>query len=458
MSGDDELHFVVDSANADYSDAENIDDDFFAAWDAEAEADAAALAEDSFDEERFGAARECLQGGKPLFLIQRSHQHSSIIPAALNRINALYGSSLNIGVVAPVPRMRPAGQSGIPTFFRNTAIAPIQIADPECFARVDSFGTVLADQRDGKPYAGSSTSGRWPYFNRSLPSGWTEEWVREVVHTQRDLGATVLLTPGLWMDPADRTGSLRTLRDCVGWARDETRDHENLAVNVTIPYTWLTTARLRDALLADLLDMDEDIFYVRVRWPLLAQPYGQLASSEIMDGYVELSSVCEENDKFLILPNTALTGWVALAWGAGGFSTGIGTGERSFADTKVIKIKRTTPRPAPTNRTFRRSLMHVVDVATDSLLSALPGQSNCDCEFCRAQTPGLWDKAKSGAHYLLKTAEVVAEASDHARGRRAGTRAIAREARNFRDAASPVVPLNNANDPKHLDLWLDRLK
>ncbi|MEV5642273.1 hypothetical protein AB0L67_19190 [Streptomyces flaveolus] len=455
MSRDDELHFVVDTANAEASDAETIDADFFG-WDAEAEADAEALSE-GIEEERFIEAKECLQGGKPLFLIQRSHQHSALIPAALNHINAAHNASLNLGVVAPIPRMRPSGASGIPAFFRNTAIAPVQIADPECFARPDSYGAVLADQRDGKPFAGPSTSTKWSYFNRALPSGWTADWVGDVIRTQRDLGATVLLTPGLWLDPADRAESLRVLRDCVAWSREETRDYENLAVNVTIPYTWLTTERLRDSLLAELLDMDEEIFYVRVRWPLLAQPYGQLASADILDGYVELASVCEENDKFLILPNTALTGWVALAWGANGFSTGIGSGERAFADTKVIKIKRTTPRPAPTNRTFRRSLLHVVDVDTDSRLSALPGQSACGCEFCRAQNPGLWDKARAGAHYLVKVADAVAEASDHARGRRAGTRAIARDARDFRDAASAIVPLSGANDPKHLDLWLDRL-
>ncbi|MEU0059931.1 hypothetical protein [Streptomyces sp. NPDC006334] len=455
MRGDDELHFVVDTVNVEASDAETIDEDFFD-WDAEAEADAAALGE-TIDEERFAEARDCLQGGKPLFLVQRSHQHSASIPAALNHINAAHGASLNLGVVAPIPRMRPSGASGIPTFFRNTAVAPVQIADPECFARMDSYGTVLAEQRE-KPFAGPSTSTKWPYFNRALPSGWAADWVADIIQTQREQGATVLLTPGLWMDSADRAGSLKTLRDCVSWARDETRDYENLAVNLTIPYTWLTTERLRDSLFAELLDMDEDVFYVRVRWPLLAQPYGQLASADILDGYVELSSVCEENDKFLILPNTALTGWVALAWGANGFSTGIGSGERAFADTKVIKIKRTTPRPAATNRTFRRSLLHVVDVDTDSRLSALPGQSACDCDFCRAQTPGLWDKAKAGAHYLVKVAEAVAEASDHARGTRAGVRTLARSARDFRDSASAVVPLNGANDPKHLDLWLDRLK
>ncbi|MCX4726974.1 hypothetical protein [Streptomyces sp. NBC_01306] len=455
MERDDELHFVVDTANAEASDAETIDEDFFG-WDSEAEADTEAFG-DIIEEERFAEAKECLQGGKPLFLIQRSHQHAALIPAALNHINTAHNSSLNLGVVAPIPRMRPSGASGIPTFFRNTEIAPVQIADPECFARPDSYGAVLADQRDGKPFAGPSTSTKWPYFHRNLSSGWTADWVADVIRVQREQGATVFLTPGLWLNPADRAESLRVLRDCVSWARAETRDYENLAVNVTIPYTWLTTERLRDSLLAELLDMDEEVFYVRVRWPLLAQPYGQLASPEILDGYVELASVCEENDKFLILPNTALTGWAALAWGASGFSTGIGSGERAFADTKVIKIKRTTPRPAPTNRTFRRSLLHVVDVDTDSRLSALPGQSVCGCEFCRAQTPGLWDKARAGAHYLATVADAVAEASDYSRGRRAGTRAIARGARDFRDSASAIVPLSGANDPKHLDLWLDRL-
>ncbi|CAM5253534.1 hypothetical protein STANM309S_04328 [Streptomyces tanashiensis] len=298
----------------------------------------------------------------------------------------------NLGVAVPLPRTRPAG---VATFLRNTQLAPVQIADPECFARHDSYGSVLMERRDGKPYAGPSTSQHWGFFTQELPAGWTREWVAKVVRAQRDVGATVLLTPGVWMDASDRVSSLKLIKEAVSWAREEVRSHENLAVNITISHSWLSTPILRDALLAELLDMDEDVFYVRVRWPL-PHPYGQLVSPDILDGYLELSDVCAENDKFLILPNTGMNGWVSLAWGASGFSTGIGSGERSFADTKVIKIKRTGPRPAPTNRTFRRELLHVVDVTADAMTFLSPWAVRLRVPFLSCSATGSLGQGPSG--------------------------------------------------------------
>ncbi|GGY21738.1 hypothetical protein GCM10010299_29750 [Streptomyces tanashiensis] len=453
MGHNEDMLFVVDSQYADESDAHSLDADLFPL-----DEDSASIPEatpEPSDVDRLARARDCLAVGAPLFIIQRSHQHSAVIPGALSEIRKECGSALNLGVAVPLPRTRPAG---VATFLRNTQLAPVQIADPECFARHDSYGSVLMEQRDGKPYAGPSTSQHWGFFTQELPAGWTREWVAKVVRAQRDVGATVLLTPGVWMDASDRVNSLKLMREAVSWAREEVRSHENLAVNITISHSWLSTPILRDALLAELLDMDEDVFYVRVRWPLLPHPYGQLVSPDILDGYLELSDVCAENDKFLILPNTGMTGWVSLAWGASGFSTGIGSGERSFADTKVIKIKRTGPRPAPTNRTFRRELLHVVDVTADELLSSLPGQSACVCPFCRAQPQGAWDKAQAGAHYLSAVAGLTAEAARHARGSRIGTRALVRGGHQLLSDATNLVPLTGANDPKHLDLWLDRLR
>ena len=453
MHPNEDMLFVIDSTHADESDALSLDADLFSIED-EAPPETKESPAPS-DVPRLIRARECLQSGAPLFLVQRSHQHSSVIPAALNYIIAQHGEHLNTGVVLPIPRTRPAVASA---FFRGTAAAPIQIADPECFARLDSYGTVLMEQKEGRPFAGPSLSGNWPYFTEVLPAGWTEDWVRRVLQTQRDLGATLLLTPGVWMDASDRTNSLRVMREGVSWARNSLSTHENLAVNITLSHSWLSTPMLRDALLSELLDMDEDILYIRVRWPLLAQPYGQLISPDILAGYVELSEVCAENDKFLILPNAGLTGWVSLAWGASGFSTGIGAGERSFSDTKVIKIKRTGPRPAPTNRTFRQQLLHVVDVTTDERLSLLSRQQPCGCPFCRAQPRGLWDKAQAGAHYLSSVASITAESTSHSRGARTGTRALVRNACQLLLDAANLVPMTGANDPKHLDIWMERLR
>lgn len=447
---DEEVEFIVDSISED--EVAELDADL-----ADGEEDGVDEQFDLPDDEDVGdAVAEALSPGKPLFLVQRSHQNSGVLPAVMTDIARIHGGAIHLGAVAPMPRMSP---QTLKTFFDGMATAPIRIADPEGFARPESFGGVLAAQRDGKPYVGI-TSKHWSYFDDSLDRGFDQNWVARVVETQRNVGATVVLTPGVFADPSDPANAMAAARRHAEWARSEIGAEGHLAVNLTLASTWLSNAKLRERLLNEILDLDEHVFYMRVRWPLMPQPYGQLLDPEILDGYIEVANVLDENDRVLILPNTGLTGWVGLAWGVHGFSTGIGAGERSFADTRVIKIKQTNPRPAPTNRTFVRDLLHVADTTTADLIESF-GSGPCGCRFCVAQRAipaGQWDKKLAGGHYLRKVADLAAEvAADH-RGRRTAARRLVRGATDFVAAASGTIPLEKANSPLHLSVWAPRLR
>lgn len=454
-SRDESFDFIVDSANlSDMGDARELNDDLN-------EEDLDQVYSDELEPEEYGGNRDGfladLASSRPLYLIQRSHQQSAILPQVFNDIAIAYSNEMSFGIVAPMPRMSP---TTLRNFFQAHPAAQIRIADPECFARPDSLGPVLEAQRE-KAYVGQSTRRHWTYFDATQPPGGTAQWVQQVIDTQVNVGASVFLTPGVWADPAASRAGMNTMRQHAAWARGYLGAGTPLMVNVTLSWPWLTTERLREQFLNEVLDMDEEVFYVRVRWPLLGQPYGQLLDAGILDGYVEMANIFEENDKSLILPNTGLTGAVALAWGAHGFSTGLGSGERSFADTRVIKIKQSRPRPAPTRRILAAQILHTTDLTTSGLLDAVTGGQRCACAFCnrlRARPVGQFDKALAGAHYLRRVADFAAALASGRGGRRATARQLVRTANQFATSASSSVALSGANDPKHLPLWLDRLR
>lgn len=406
------------------------------------------------DEAAADPVAEALKPGAPLFLLHKSHQYSAILPEVAADIAVKHAGALHVGVAASLPRTTP---QSLERFFESMSTTTIRFADPEAFARDDSMGPYIASQRDGQPLVGR-TGAHWSYFGDPQTGGRTATWVGDTLDAQRSVNASVLLTPGVMADPTSAPAALAEVRQHASWARSALAPGEHLAINITLPPQWLTNESLRDKLLNEILDMDEDVFYIRVRWPLMPQTYGQLLDETILDGYVELANVFEDNDKLLILPNTGLTGWAALAWGAHGYSTGIGSGERAFADTRVIRMKQTSPRPAPTNRTFVTDILHVTDETTAAQLDKLTGGS-CRCRFCASQRKlPQWNKALAGAHYLRQAADITASVSTSARGRRAGARRVVRAAANQVKTASQRLPLSAANEPKHLPLWMARLR
>jgi hypothetical protein len=447
----DEINFVVDSEGIDNpDDAREIDFELLSEFEDAADGSSVDVGSGNLASQATSAA---LTPGRPLYLMQRSHQHFSVLPAVCSAIRANYSGVISTGAVVPMPRLK---QRQITDFFDSVGDVPVKIADPEGFARMDSFGPVLRAQRDDKPYVGPSTESLWPYLTAPLPDGPTQIWVKDLVTTQRDAGATLLLTPGLWLDPAIPTKALESMRQQADWTRDALEAGEQMAVNITAPAAWLSNSSLLEKLLNEVVDMNDETFYIRVRWPLLQNPYGQLLDSSILFGYEELSRIFEENDKFLILPNTSLTGWLSLAWGTGGFSTGLGTGERSFADTRVIKIRATQTRPEPTKRIYESSLLHVVESNVVDRIQALNEFDACGCVFCenlRRLPSGQFDKAQAGAHYLLEVARLTADVASSSSGALSRVREIVEAGLAGRRRIVQDVPLTGANDPKHLAVW-----
>jgi hypothetical protein len=402
---------------------------------------------------------EALGGNLPTLLIHRGSQHFKQIPDVVNQLHGTKSASLNLGIVLNLPRVKPELAQ---TWLSSRCAASVRIADPELFTRPDMWGPALLLERDGpprqdepiKPLMPQTTTPLWDYWTRELPSGPTSAWVADVVDAQRQAGANLILTPGLPLDQHAPVLALDQLMEQVGWARDTLQSGERLAVNVTIESPWLATSALRTRLLNSVVESDEDVWYIRVKWPL--QPsYAELIDGALLDGYREISAVMEDDERILLLPTSGGTGWVSLAWGAAGFGTGIGSGARGLVTTRPVRIK--GPRGAVSPRYYERPLLHSVEKTTADALARIPGYAACSCIYClELRERPSWSNELHGAHYLLAMGEQVAALAGGS-GRRGVARRMVRDALRTRDRVIGKVPLTDRDSPAHLAMWRERL-
>lgn len=384
-----------------------------------------------------------LDGDVPLLMLHRGQNWFTRLPRLLNEMHAAHHGSLNQAVVVRLRRDRPARTIA---FLDRCASASVKIVDPE--------GYLLWERTPGVDVPRRRYPADHPWL--TLPAAPNQAWVRSVVAAQRDVGANLLLSPGLWMPGVHRRAELDSAIEQARWTARSLRAGERLAVNMTLDTTWLTSTTHRDDLMHEISESSEQVFYLRFRWPIIRQPYGQPADVGILDGYREIAEHAYDLGKTLLLPNTDLTGWVALGWGAHGFGTGLMPGDRSFAAKADIRIPADKRRPAKP-RYFERGLLHTVDGATHDLLAGLRGYVACPCRYCvsqRALAPN-WDRELAAQHHITKLGELVATVSAAPRGPAA--KQEVNDANSYRDRVSASINLGLDGTPRHLPLWAARL-
>lgn len=278
-----------------------------------------------------------IDGDLPLLLLHREHYHFKHVGQAMTELHQTAAASMSLGLILNLPTRTPAQAMAD---IDGATKASVLIADPACYARFDQWGPKLLVERDGtRPAPPDKPPPRplmrrqadWPYFCEPLPAGPTQTWVEKIIDAQRSVGANLILTPGLPLDSMAPAAALDSNRQHIDWATKTVDQDERLAVNITVGSEWLTNKSLRNRLLAEIVERDEDVWYIRVQWPALTSTYGQLCDVTLLDAYQELAVVCEDEDKRLLLPNSGGTGWLSLSWGATGFGTGIGSKARAFA-------------------------------------------------------------------------------------------------------------------------------
>lgn len=381
--------------------------------------------------------------GRPIFLLARSYAGGDDFNALVTNVNAAAGTAVQTGTIVNLPR------HGVDAARRLVDGLPgvgIRIVDPELHEHPD-FGVTVSDQRRQ----------RAPYLDRPIPARPERAFVTQVIQAQRDAGATVLLTATGRVDEADGERSLARAMRWVHASRAEAPTQE-LAVNLTLSRTWLTSPQLREALLNELVDSNERLWYLRVRWEALRPRHAQLTDSALLDGYRTLLETARLEGKVVLLPQTGLGGWFLTGLGAGGFSTGTGGPEQAYADPVEIRIRGKRRPPVP--RYFEPEVLATLGLPGRRRIAAQQAYRACPCPYCArmARANGdfdatRWDRDQALRHQVVSLARLAAATA--AGDRRAATRTVVAQAADAADRATPT--LTGEDRPTHLAPWLARL-
>jgi hypothetical protein len=186
-----------------------------------------------------------------------------------------------------------------------------------------------------------------------------------------------------------------------------------------------------------------------VQWP--SKPWTQPTDENLLAGYRRLAQVADDEDRRLLLPQTGLTGWLMLAWGAAGFGTGPFGSNQAFLEPSDFG------KPG-LERYFERQLLHFVERTDRRLITGDPGYSQCTCPYCRpllATPAAAWSHKYAGLHYQYSAGLLAAQTAPAAAGRRGPHSAVGkavRAAARFADGKA----LTGNSAPSHLRTW-DRL-
>lgn len=376
---------------------------------------------------------DALGGGRPLLIVHKPHQHADQVAQLLTQLQADTGSNLGLGVSSWLPSADPDTHRA---FNASCTAAEVRIVDPRAY---------VADAQLLQVKSPSATAvERAPYLS-GVPFT-----VADLLDTQRKCGANLLLTPGRALDPSNAVGSLAAAIDEGDEARSLLEPGERLALNITLSAEWLRNEDRLDDLLAELIEVDQfSIWYVRVQWPSTARSWQQPADELLLNGYKGLAATAHEQEKCLLLPQTGLTGWLALAWGAAGYGTGTTGSIQAF----LRESEGGGGGAPPVERYFERQLLHFVERTARPLLAGDAVYGQCTCPYCASLFTGeTWSHKNAGLHYLhatgTLTAEVAAPGSELSQVRYAVTDKVRAAVQFAQDK-----PLTGHSDPGQLDTW-----
>jgi|SRR5271163_9710 len=371
-----------------------------------------------------------LTGALPMMLVHRPHQAAGVTPRLLASIVAATQGGVSLGVSAMLPS---ASESAITQWLSEHPAAALRLADPGCY---------LMDPTIVRNKPLSERTLRWaPYLGREVLD------MRELLDHQRNVGANLLLSPGRALDPTNPQDSLDEAFAAADDAISELNAGERLALNLTMSTQWLTSTTLREALFAQLVDQEQfDLWHIRVQWPASLRAFQQPSDASLLGGYKRLAQLASDEERQLLLPQTGLTGWLQLGFGAAGFGAGpFGVGQ-AFKEHSQGGGGGNTPVP----RYFEPTLLHYVERSVHDALSSQPDYETCDCPYCPALLADAdWDHELARLHGLHWLGRLAALPTTSGRSIEAAIRRTVRTARR----AAERQPLADISSPQHLRAW-----
>jgi hypothetical protein len=373
---------------------------------------------------------QALMGSTPLMLVHCPHQNRGATPRLLASVVAATSGAVSMGAAVALPRGTTAAHTA---WLDRCTAASVRIADPLGY---------LLDPGVVRLKAISARAQRWmPYLSHDPLD------VRQVLQAQRDVGANLLLSPGRALDPTNAQPSLDVAFAEADTALAGLAAGERLALNLTLPAQWLSNARSRDALLAQLLDQEQfDVWYIRVQWPAGLRATHQPLDLKLLQGYKRLAQLALDEERILLLPQTGLTGWLQLGFGATGFGAG------PFGSGQAFKeyAQGGGGGQPPVERYFEPTLLHSVERTVHDALRTQASYVQCDCPYCPAlHSASAWNHELARLHHLHSMGRLAGAAAATGRTPAAAVRRTVQGA--IRAAARQ--PLAGISVPQHLPVW-----
>ena len=381
------------------------------------------------------------KGDEPVLMVHRPHSNSAWVAPLLRALKRAQGKSVVLGSVAALTRLGPAEGS---RYLDGCDAAAIRVADPMAFL---SFDQVPNRRLLSPKYR------RWD-FQRHVPGTSQQDvagWVQSLVEAQRIAGANVVLSPGRWMSSADPAAELDMAFSHADYTAQALNIDEDMAVNLTLARNWLAQEPLRDKLLQRIVESEYRTFYVRILWSMLGNTHGHPLDPELLEGYRELCQTAKSEGVKILLPESDLTGWLTLGWGAAGFGTGVSSGDRAFSQQRP-----SGPTAPAKPRYLEEQLLHTILQTEHQQLRALQEHVTCTCVYCLNSNPGTPWKTIQARHHvsvLARLAGNVCRASHTAQDPAAHVLSVVQEAIDFAASTSQKVLYSPESRPVHLPIW-----
>lgn len=292
-----------------------------------------------------------------------------------------------------------------------------------------------------------------PWVQRSAPAT-KNQWdatVQESLAKQRAMALDAVVVPSIELEAGHYPKGLETQVDAIrrAWATRPDDDPPWFA-EVCLHDDWIineVACRLVLNLLTDLPDQIGVALRIRFKRQEAAFNADPLSRLRLV------VRALADDGRMVLVVQGGVIGWLAIAWGAWGFTAGTSQGSW-FYNRTVFARRSDQPAPPRVERYFERQLLHPVLSSDHTLLKGGAGYVQCECGFCQQLESGAWDHNVASQHALYSLAGLTeaASASDRA-ARRDAVRATIEAAQSHWANWEGIAGLSNRSQPTGLSVW-----
>lgn len=302
---------------------------------------------------------------------------------------------------------------------------------------------------DRATIGGHKAAASW--VQRKAPEN-TAAWdqaMDEAVAAQQSLSTGGIILPSRRLAAADWPDGLQDALDAARRIGTRLGESDVLA-GLILDEPWITDVRLRRTLLNQFTDLPPQLgAAIHIHWSSANAANEPRALADLR---TVVSALAQDNRRVLLV-EAGVLGWLAVAWGAWGFTAGLSqlSWRRSTAEVRRAKGQPATRVP----RYFEMNLLHHVRQATHQRLVRESRYSPCPCSFCAGLSPATastWDHKLADQHGLYSLGSLTDRiAAPRLSDRHARVRSIVDAALDFEGNLG--FRLRGDSRPPHLAAW-----